>query len=128
MATKFIKIAFGDERGEFERVAKDFSGESVVALKQNTKSLMGMYSKSSLSDLTESIWKKLENTDSFRIKNVEDIKKAISGNIASSGSRNIDNVMKEFMSGSVRAPIILCYNSNKNLVEISFYDVYYLNF
>lgn len=119
MSTSFIKTTFNTERGEFDRVAKDFSGESAVAFSENKKALERFYSKSNLTELTDIIWKNLENTDSYAIHNLDDIKKAIMGNFASSGSRDVESVIKEFLSGSVRAPIILCYNSNKNYTLVA---------
>lgn len=119
MSINFKKITFNDERGEFERVARDFSDKDNAAFTKNKKSLEDMYSKSSLSDLTDAIWPKLENSESFLIKSVGDIEKAIRANSSSSGSRNIGNVVMEFLSGSVRAPIILCYNSNKNYTLVA---------
>ena len=119
MATNFIKTTFNTERGEFNRVAEDFSGESAVAFSENKKAIEKFYSKSGLSELTEAIWKKLENSDSYHINDIDGIKVAIKQNSESSGNRDVESVVKEFLFGSVRAPIILCYNSNKNYTLVA---------
>ena len=119
MAPNFRKTTYNTELGEFERVARDFSGESDVAFSENKKALGKFYSKSGLSELSEALWKKLENSDSYSIQNIDDIKKAVKGNLASSGNRDVENVVKEFMSGSVRAPIILRYNLNNNYTLVA---------
>jgi len=119
MITKFLKVPYNSERGEFERVAKDFSGGNQKAFLENKKSLEKKYSVSRLYELRDDLWKKLENTDSYLIENMNDIKKAVRKNSASSGNRNIENVFKEFINGSVRAPIILCYDSNKKYTLVA---------
>lgn len=106
------KVNFSEESGEFERVAKYFS-EGPKGYKQNLSSIKEMYSKSSLENLTNSIWRNMENTDSFETDTIEKIQKAIGENTAGSGRRNIENVIKEFFSGKVRAPVVLQYDGGK---------------
>lgn len=110
------KVNFSEERGEFERVTSDFSPSKTdkkykKEYDENFKAIQQLYGNANLVFLTRSIWQNLENTESYNTNKIEDIQKAIRTNASSSGSRSIENVLKEYMSYSVRAPIVLSYEN-----------------
>lgn len=111
---RWYKVGFSLEKDEFTRVAADFSppGDRKI-LAENIKSIQNYFTKSNLTTLDSMMWRKLENTDSWNTKTLKDIEKAIKGNYKSSGNRSIENVLKEFVSGKVRAPVVMKYNKNQ---------------
>ena len=117
----YIKVPYSEEEEEFERFVENFSqteDEKAKAtfIKQNIKAIKDAYEKALLVTLWPDMWKKLENTDSWKTTDEEKIEKAIEQNRT---ARNIDNVLKEFRSGIVRAPIVASYDKNKRLVLIA---------
>jgi hypothetical protein len=81
--------------------------------------LRAAYRNGKLQTLTDSKWRDLDNTDSWKTDTLEKIQKAIKSNARSSGKRSIENVLKEFLTGSVRAPIVLSFNNGKNMSLIA---------
>jgi hypothetical protein len=118
MNISWVKDPFSSERVEFERVANDFS-EDPGSLKTNIMAIRKLYEKATLQTLTKNTWSSLENTDSWDTTTIAKIQSAIKQNAGSSGSRNIENVLKEFLIGSVRAPIILQYDEGKSYTLIA---------
>lgn len=112
------KVPYYDEKEEFRRTAKFFSDDP-KSFNDNSKALEKFYNVANLTKLTEQIWRKLENTDSWETDTILKIQKAINVNSSSSGSRSIENVLKEFFNGSVRAPIVLQYDENKSYTLIA---------
>ena len=113
MSIIWKKVPYDEERGEFERTSKQFSDDS-KALEENKKNIRNKYSQSSVVDLQSKYWQMMENTDSWETDTISKIQSAIGSNSSSSGSRSIENVLKEFLTGSVRAPIVLQYNEGKS--------------
>lgn len=123
MAEKYIKTGwfkdkFSEEHGEFERtVSNDIIGSFFrkgeteaewdarweVAMKKIKKD----YSKARLVELTDGIWKRMENTESWGTTDISKVDKAIRKNAASSKTRNIYNVLIEILGPEKRAPIVL---------------------
>lgn len=114
---KWTKVKFDDEAGEFDRVATELTGNQPDAVwDSNFKKLKSLYQSSSLTNLPNSIWIKLKNTDSNKPMSIGDIKRAIQSNGESSGLRDIYKVIAEVVSNSPRAPIILLINNKYHLV------------
>jgi hypothetical protein len=122
----WYKTSFSAEREEFVRVANDFTpkvdlrnrplGNVVVAENQRTNLnyLRDAYSdRSNPSALSDRIWKKLENSDSWKTVTPDMVEGAIRRNTLSSGPRNVGNIIDEFNTGRIRAPIIMVYGSDR---------------
>jgi hypothetical protein len=117
---KWKKVSYTDELGEFERINEDFSyGATSKEKRSNLDMLRAAYRNGKLQTLTDSKWRDLDNTDSWKTDTLEKIQKAIKSNARSSGKRSIENVLKEFLTGSVRAPIVLSFNNGKNMSLIA---------
>lgn len=115
MAIRWVKTDFNKEAGEFQRIVEDFSGDDVKAKKDNLRGIQSLYSKSSLVPMNDTMWKNLDNTDSWSTTTLEKIQSAIRRNSKNgSGIRSIENILKEFISGSVRAPIVMQYNNGQD--------------
>jgi len=122
---KYTKVSYEKEKEEFERyveeVSKDIKDkkEKAAAIEKNTEAIKNAYKKAKLTLLKNGIWQNLENTDSWGTTDEEKIKKAIARNERTgSGFRNIENVVNEFLSGKVRAPIVVSYDRNKKYILI----------
>ena len=102
------KVPFQDELTEFKRVVVQFS-DIISDRTKNLNELKNLYAKSHPMILKHSTWKILKNTDSFNIKTLNDVSKAIIRNEATRGSRQIDPIIKEFLNQSSRCPIILSH-------------------
>lgn len=114
---KWVKVKFEAEEGEFDRVATELTGTQPDEIwNSNFKKLKTLYSKSVLTNLTNSIWNKLSNTDSNKPMTMTQIKNAIRSNGDSSGFRDIYGVIGEIVSNSARAPIIILMNNKYILV------------
>ena len=94
-------------------------GKNHESLKANIKNIYKLYENATLHTLTKNTWSSLENTDSWDTTTIAKIQSAIKQNAGSSGSRNIENVLKEFFTGRVRAPIILQYDEGKSYTLIA---------
>ena len=105
------KTSFDDELSEFKRTTEEYTPEQGSARKKaiesNLQYLKQQYNKSNPIMLTDQIWKSLGNTDSWGIKNLSDVNDRILKNSKTSGMRDATSVVMEYMSGSVRAPIVL---------------------
>jgi len=121
---KYTKVSYEDEEGEFERYVKRVSKnkdkkKEADAIEKNTEAIKNAYKKAKLTLLKNDMWKKLENTDSWNTTDEKEIDDAVARNERTgSGTRNIENVVNEFLSGKVRAPIVVSYNQNKNYILI----------
>jgi hypothetical protein len=118
----WVKQPFLKEKGEFIRVAKDFtphvSPHRVYdqAVRNNIKALMDFYGEANVVPLTSMIWRRLENTDSWKTKTPGDVMKAIERNKMSSGMRDVSVIIDEFNSGMVRAPVVMQHTNGYTLV------------
>jgi hypothetical protein len=115
----YKKTKFEDEMDEFDRVVSEFSNGTDEDWDSKYSEVKKIYAKSTKIDLSELIWQKLENTDSYRSDTLEKIQKAVKSNTASSGKRDIAAVIKEYNSNSVRAPIILSYGDGKKYTLVA---------
>jgi len=121
---KYTKVRYEEEEEEFERYVKRVSKnkdkkEEADAIEKNTEAIKNAYKKAKLTLLKNDMWKKLENTDSWNTTDEKEIDDAVARNERTgSGTRNIENVVNEFLSGKVRAPIVVSYNQNKNYILI----------
>ncbi len=109
----YKKTKFENEMDEFDRVVSQFSNGTDADWDYKMFQIKQIYATAGVSLISTSIWQRLENTDSYHTDTREKIMKAIKSNSASSGKRDIDSVIKEYESNSVRAPIILSYGVGK---------------
>ena len=119
---KYTKVPYEEEKEEFERYVKRVSKnkdkkEEADAIEKNTETIKNAYKKAKLTLLKNDMWKKLENTDSWKTTDEEKIEKAVARNERSSGRRNIEKVIEEFLSGKVRAPIVMSYNRKNGVYK-----------
>lgn len=117
----WTKVRYNDERDEFNRTIAAFSkGGGPKVVKDNGEALERLYNKSTLVLLSDTMWRKLENTDSFTTETVSDIAKAIERKARRiTGKRSIEAVIKEFMTGKVRAPIVVEYDNGRKYALVA---------
>jgi len=103
---------FADEMTEFERVANELRENEGIQV--TAEDILNSFLNSSEQTLTNDIWNKLENTESFRIKK---------GDIASVidlakkyGKTNPKDIKKWILSGDYRRPLILKFGDRYHLV------------
>lgn len=99
---KWVKSSFADEKGEFERVAKDFSNAKDV--KKNTDYLKKAYKESNPVFLQDSVWKKMENTGSYDITTIEKLQSQLKKDKV---TRDITRILKQMIGEEVQCPIAL---------------------
>jgi len=121
---KYTKVRYEEEEEEFERyvesVSKGIEEKKLKAalIEQNTEAIKNAYKKAKLTLLKNGIWQKLENTDSWGTTTEQKVKNAVERNKETgSGFRNIDNVVDEFLSGKVRAPIVVAYRRENGIYK-----------
>ena len=102
MAIQWVKSSYSDEESEFERIGKEYSNAADV--KKNISYIKKQYGVSKQINLTNNMWSKLKNTDSYNTKTIEGMQKAMKANKA---FRDITRILKQFFSGKVKAPIIM---------------------
>ena len=102
MAMQWVKSSYSDEESEFERIVKEYSNAADV--KKNTSYIKKQYEVSKQINLTNNMWSKLKNTDSYNTKTIEGMQKAMKANKA---FRDITRILKQFFSGKVQSPIIM---------------------
>lgn len=119
---KWKKVKFSDEEGEFDRVVTDLTSAHHKAKKTKQEdstwdayynNIKKSYATATIVSLSPPVWKSLENTDSNKVKTLMDVEKAIQANSKGSGTRSIVGVINEFISNTVRAPIVLEYKRGK---------------
>ena len=103
MQINWKRVAYNDEAEEFERTAEEFTQDK-AELKTNIKFLQTGYKIAKVKSLSDSDWKKMQNTDSYSTKTLESVQKAIKKN---GEPRNITTIINEFMSSAVRIPICI---------------------
>lgn len=112
MAVRFYKGEFRDEIDEFERITRDFVGNDPQAVQDNLRYLEGLYYNTRPDRLRTSIWKVLQNSGSFDIKNFNQIFAKLRRDGV---RRDVSRVATQFIgtgrindfSGRVQCPIIL---------------------
>jgi len=102
MAIRWVKSSYSDEKGEFEGIVNEYSDAADV--KKNISYIKKQYVVSKQISLTNNIWSKLKNTDSYNTKTIEGMQKAMKANRE---FRDINRILKQFFSGKVQAPIII---------------------
>lgn len=103
MQINWKRVAYNDEAEEFERTTEEFTTEA-ANYKSNLKLLQNGYRNAKLKSLSIYGWKKLQNSDSYSTTTIEDVQKAIKKN---GEPRNMLSIINEFLTGSVRAPIVI---------------------
>jgi DNA polymerase III epsilon subunit-like protein len=92
---RYIKPSLNIEKNELERTA-DFFGYDIDRLIEN-------FEDGELVKLEEKDWKKLENTDSNKVNNIEDIKQ-----LATKYGKDFDQIYKQItLDKKIEAPIVL---------------------
>ena len=95
----WFKATFKSESYEFMRVAMDIGPSEKQAI---FSMLENLYKKAPVLALQETVWQRLENTDSFFVKSEANARK-----ILKAYSRDLDSILKELRSDRIRCPIIL---------------------
>jgi hypothetical protein len=98
------KDNYENEKGEFERTAKEFSSKDSKIIRENIKYLKDEYLKSNLTKLNSTDWRKMQNTDSWKTDTLDKIKKAF---IQNNEHRDLSRISDQFANGKVSAPIAL---------------------
>jgi hypothetical protein len=116
--TNWYKDAFNNEVGEFERVVNDLTAdrESDDEWEMMFDKLKKSYNNEPIKVLNDSVWAKLENTDSWSTTTINKVNKAIFDNSKSSGKRDIYDVISEILGNKTRCPIILKNKSGYTLI------------
>ncbi len=104
---KWIKPSIEEESGEFERVAKD--------LDMNVAALMGAARKGKLVDLSDKVWKSMENTDSWHNIKPGDFETVES--LARGYGRDVERIKSAYVSGgTLPAPIVVSFDNRNTLL------------
>jgi len=116
--TNWYKDAFNNEVGEFERVVNDLTAdrESDDEWEMMFDKLKKSYNNEPIKVLNDSVWAKLENTDSWSTTTINKVNKAIFDNSKGSGKRDIYDVISEILGNKTRCPIILKNKSGYTLI------------
>ena len=116
--TNWYKDAFNNEVREFERVVNDLTAdrESDDEWEMMFDKLKKSYNNEPIKVLNDSVWAKLENTDSWSTTTINKVNKAIFDNSKSSGKRDIYDVISEILGNKTRCPIILKNKSGYTLI------------
>lgn len=114
----FIFPNLKDQVGEIERVAQLYAPQNEHDFREN---FLEASKQGQLVDLTEDLWSKLENTDSYDIKSGdwEKIEEYINfSNIENGSNRDWNDLKQKIEQGQqVDAPIILKYDDTFHLVS-----------
>ena len=94
-SVRWTKGSFSSEAAEFKRYTQDV---------RELAEITNTYNVASLSVLTDTMWKALENTDSWDTKTLDDIFRALKANNA---PRNLERILQQFVAGEVAAPIVI---------------------
>ncbi len=114
----FVFPNLKDESGEIKRVAQIYALENQQDF---IRKFLDASIKSEVADLTEQIWSKLENTDSFNIKSGDfDMvsEQIIFSNSENGYSRDWQDIKQKMEQGQeIDAPVVLHYNNTFHLVS-----------
>lgn len=108
MQINWKRVPYNEESEEFERTVEEFTPDS-ANFKTNLKFLQIGYKTARLKSLSDSDWKKLQNSDSYLTTTIEAAQKALKKN---GEPRNLLSIINEFVSGAVRAPITIRLGNN----------------
>jgi hypothetical protein len=115
MSLVWKKASFEKEKNEFERVVNNFTANDKnykVEFKKNFEYLKKEYSTSNIQDLSDSVWKILDNTGSWKVNTFSDLFL----NLRKDGvKRDVSRIVSQFVGigevndfrGTVECPIIL---------------------
>ena len=109
----WIKDPFISEQAEFERVAKDYSGDSKKSYQETFKDLKARYAGSSLFKLMDTDWRGMLNTDSWETDTVKKMDYAISWGGHLEGPRDAGRIFYQYASLKVSSPIALRLGNGK---------------
>jgi len=102
-AAKFVLPSLEDEKGEFDRY--NFSKDEIKRIKKQ-------FVQKNLQPLSDSVWKKLQNTDSWAIKNLEDVIK-----LSQEYGRDWESIKNALQSNKeLPAPIVLRRGGSYELI------------
>jgi GTP pyrophosphokinase len=114
----FIFPSLKDEKGEIERISELYAPENESVFMSK---FLEAYKKSSLVGLTDNVWGKLENTDSFDIPlgNFNKIEEHISyTNQETDATRDWQDIKQKMEQGKeLDAPMILKYDDSFHLIS-----------
>lgn len=120
----WVKTPFSQERGEFLRVAEEFTpgvdhnnrklrrADYQLAVATNLEYLKKHYGDNP-STLSDAIWRRLENSDSYKTTTPDKVEEAVRINRLSSGNRDVSAIIDEYNTGRIRAPIIMVYDRDR---------------
>lgn len=100
----WIKSPYSDERGEFERLTKERSPQDYKIIKENNEYLKKAYQKAKLVILTDLMWRKLYNTDSWKTDTLKKVYQAFERN---NEYRSVGRIITQYEEGKVSAPIVI---------------------
>jgi hypothetical protein len=102
-AAKFVLPSLEDEKGEIDRY--NFSKDEIKRIKKQ-------FVQKNLQPLSDSVWKKLQNTDSWSIKNLEDVIK-----LSQEYGRDWESIKNALESNKeLPAPIVLRRGGSYELI------------
>jgi len=98
------KGRFDDETAEFKRITQEFVGDNATDIREGMKYLRKVYTSSRPMALENTLWKKIQNTGSYKVKSMKDV----FGNLKKDGVvRDTDRIVKQYTDGSADCPIVL---------------------
>jgi hypothetical protein len=100
------KSPYNEERGEFERLTKERTplNANAKTFKDNNEYLKKAYTNAKMVTLTDFMWRKLGNTDSWTTDTLRKVYDAFKRN---NEYRSVGNILTQFESGKVNAPIVI---------------------
>lgn len=112
IAPNWVRPNLQNEKGEIERVIKDFLLEEPN--EENIKRVLTIFETSPLVELSDEEWEVLENTDSFHnvkknhIEDAERITEGYNQELLPENKRNFKSILDGFIQGNeMEAPIII---------------------
>ena len=100
---EFYKGNFRDERDEIEQNgAREFIGDDPVEVAEGMRYLENLFDRASPEILSNTIWRGLDNSGSWRVRTFEDLFR----NLQRDGvKRDISRIVKQFFNGDRSGPI-----------------------
>jgi hypothetical protein len=122
MGPQWIRPNLQSERGEIERVIREFLSEEIT--EENIRRIVKILEGSPLSDLSDDEWSVLENTDSFQnvraghIEDAEQFTKEKNQELKPENKRDFEALLNAFRQGSsMEAPTILKHKGVLHLMS-----------
>ena len=120
VAPRWIRPNLDNERGEIERVIREFLLEKPT--EENINRIIHIFENAPLSDLSDEEWSALENTDSFhnvragRIEDAEQVSNEHEQKLPPENKRDFAGLLNAFkQGGAMEAPTIL---KNKGILHL----------